>query len=44
MIPPPVRRVYFWVYPLFIGVVFPPLRVDEVISVGDMVQKISDAI
>jgi len=43
-IPPPVRCVHFCVYPLSIGVVFPARRVDEVISVGDLTQEISDAI
>jgi len=44
MIPPPVRRVHFSVYPLSIGVVSPARCVDEVTSVGDLVQEISDAI
>jgi len=43
-IPPPVRRVHFCVYPLSISVVFLARRVDEVISVGNLWQEISDSI
>ena len=42
--PPLVRRVHFGVFPLSIDVVFNVRRVDEVITIDDLAQEISEAI
>ena len=43
-VPPPVCCMHFRIYPLSTVVVFPPRRVDQVISVCDLAKEIQDTI
>ena len=43
-IPPPVCGVHFYIYLFIVMIEFTPLRVDQVILVGDVAKETSDTI